>query len=110
MSLSHMDQPAHIVALDADVQPADYLMETDTCTIGRSPLCQIIVQRSNVSRLHAKIERHGAECVLTDAGSANGTFVNGRRIGAPYRLQNCDLIGLGGVVALLRFTTTCPRF
>jgi pSer/pThr/pTyr-binding forkhead associated (FHA) protein len=94
-----------IVALEPDIRPSEFLLDVDTCTIGRSPLCQIVVRHSTVSRLHAKIERQGAVCVLTDVGSANGTFVNGQRITSPHFLCDRDNIGLGDTTAALLFRT-----
>jgi DNA-binding response OmpR family regulator len=101
-------QPAHVLALHQDVQPAEYMLEGDICTIGRSPICQIVVQRNVVSRLHARIERDGPRYILHDAGSANGTFVNSRRIHEPHLLQDRDTIGLGAATALLRFADPDP--
>lgn len=102
-------QPAaRLIALHDDVQPAESILEADVYTLGRSPLCQIVVQRSIVSRLHAKIEREGPRYQLVDAGSANGTFLNGKRLTAPHLLSDRDLIGLGAATAVLRFVDPDP--
>lgn len=101
-------QVAHLIALHEDVQPSESTLEADVYTLGRSLLCQIVVQRSTVSRLHAKIERDGPRYLLVDAGSANGTFVNGHRLHAPHVLSDRDLIGLGATTALLRFLDPDP--
>ena len=74
-----LSQYGRLLALHEDVQPASYTLEADICTIGRSPVCQVVVQRNVVSRLHARVQRDELHYVLHDAGSANGTFVNGRR-------------------------------
>ncbi len=103
-------QFGRLVALHDDVQPANYPLEADICTIGRSPVCQIVVGRNVVSRLHARIERESLRYVLHDAGSANGTFVNGRRIQGPHLLADKDRIGLGGPAELLRFVDPDPTF
>lgn len=105
LSAYHM---AWIIALEEDVQPSEYCLVAAICTIGRSPLCEVVVSRSTVSRLHAKIERNGSRCVLVDIGSANGTFINGLRIIEPQVLADLDLIGLGMEGALLGFVRTCP--
>ncbi|MCC6454112.1 MAG: FHA domain-containing protein [Caldilineaceae bacterium] len=106
---SHPSQPsAHLLALHEDVQPAESTLDADVYTLGRSPLCQIVVQRSIVSRLHAKIEREGPRYQLVDAGSANGTFLNGKRLQAPHILSDRDLIGLGAATAILRFHDPDP--
>ena len=54
-----------------------------------------------MSRAHADIARTGATVHLSDAGSTNGTFVNGRAIGrAPTTLQDGDVISMGDTVLL----------
>jgi cytochrome b involved in lipid metabolism len=47
-----------------------------------------------VSRRHAQIDRAGDEIVLTDLGSANGTYVNGERI-TRHPLGAGDVLRLG---------------
>ena len=94
---------AEVLGLHADVQPAEYLLKTELCTIGRAQTCEIIVLQHLVSRLHAKIERRGPRFVLQDADSANGTYVNSRRLFEPHLLKNDDLIGLGSPAPMLRF-------
>jgi hypothetical protein len=108
MSSPSSQSPARLLALHEDVQPPESILEADVYTLGRSPLCQIVVQRSIVSRLHAKIERDGPRYQLVDAGSANGTFLNGKRLQAPHLLSDRDLIGLGSVTAILRFHDPDP--
>ena len=92
-----------LIALYGYVQPTEYTIETDVCTIGRSQMCQIVVPLKIVSRLHAKIEREGPRYVLYDTNSANGTFVNRRQICEPHWLIDQDLIGLSADTSLLRF-------
>ncbi len=72
-------------------------------------MCDIVLSgQRTVSRLHAKIERDGPRYLLYDANSANGTFVNGRRIHTPHVLQDEDVIGLGNPQSLLRFSDPDP--
>jgi pSer/pThr/pTyr-binding forkhead associated (FHA) protein len=55
-----------------------------------------------VSRHHARITLAGMEATLEDLGSKNGTYLQGRRLPAPSRLQDGDQIRLGspGTVAV----------
>jgi hypothetical protein len=52
---------------------------------------------SGVSRLHAIVKREGRRVLLTDLGSANGTFINGRRLAAndEQPLNHGDVLALG---------------
>lgn len=94
---------ARLVGLHEDVEPADVVLERAEHSIGRSSMCDIVVRRSTVSRIHAKIVREGPRYMLVDAGSANGTYVNGARIVGSYLLSHDDQIGLGAGRPLLHF-------
>ncbi|MBC7879538.1 MAG: FHA domain-containing protein [Anaerolineales bacterium] len=52
---------------------------------------------AGVSRLHAVIKRDGARIVFMDLGSANGTYINGKRLApnAEQLLNHGDIIALG---------------
>jgi len=68
-----------------------------TCSIGRSPENSLQLADSEVSRRHAIIQAQGEkEFWLVDLGSANGTYVNNRRISQSVRLHNNDLIRIAG--------------
>lgn len=99
---------ATLIALDSDVQPTEYPLTTDLCTIGRAPDCHVVVPRTFVSRLHVWIERQGAYFVLNDNNSANGTFVNGQPVQRGYQLKHEDEIGLADTSPLLRFLDHDP--
>ncbi|OGV63354.1 MAG: hypothetical protein A3K18_04510 [Lentisphaerae bacterium RIFOXYA12_64_32] len=65
-------------------------------TIGRSRTNDVLLHDSKVSRTHALIRCLGdGNYYLTDAGSANGTFVNDARIVVPRALVNADRIRVG---------------
>lgn len=99
---------ARLVALHEDVSPAEFLLSGAEHTLGRSSLCDIVVHRQTISRVHARIVREGPRYTLRDAGSANGTYLNGQPIGGPQVLGDCDTIGLGAAGELLRFVDPDP--
>ena len=77
----------------------------DLLAIGRSPSNGLVLDDSRVSRRHAEIRLVGeGRYRLTDLGSANGTWVNGRRCALAQDLQNGDLIQVGA--SILRFEGT----
>jgi DNA-binding winged helix-turn-helix (wHTH) protein len=76
----------------------------DVITLGRSDSCALAIPLPTVSRLHALIEVQHDRYLLSDSDSANGTFVNGRRIGQGYQLATGDEIWLGSQDAALRFS------
>jgi ABC transport system ATP-binding/permease protein len=65
-----------------------------TVTVGRDPGNDIVLKELLVSRRHAEVRRSGAEHVVVDLGSSNGTYVNGRQVShAP--LEPGDLLSIG---------------
>ena len=77
--------------------------------IGRDPTCDIVLDDPKVSRVHVRIETtpDGA-WQLVDAGSTNGTWVDGRRVGqlavTSSMTVSLDQSGNGAVVELVLLT------
>ena len=69
----------------------------DRITIGRRPSNEVALDwDSEVSRVHAALERTGEEWTVVDDGlSHNGTFVAGERVTARRRLRDGDVIAIG---------------
>lgn len=69
-----------------------YQINREVLTIGadeqRADLC--IKENRAVSRAHARIEKRGDQYYIEDAGSKNGTFLDGKRLepGTAYLLKN----------------------
>ena len=65
--------------------------------IGRDDLNDVVIADLLASRHHAELQREGDRWVLVDLGSANGTFVNGRRI-QQQPIGPDDVVGIGHVL------------
>lgn len=74
----------------------------DKVVLGRGRSCDIVVPDPGVSKQHAYLSRTGDGLIVQDAGSRNGTFVNGARLlsGARATLRDGDVLQLGPAVAL----------
>ncbi|MBL9026127.1 MAG: GGDEF domain-containing protein [Myxococcales bacterium] len=70
--------------------------------LGRAPECTYSFDDASLSRQHARVMRVGAEYVIRDDGSRNGTFVNNVRLTKAEALRNGDRVQLGSST-LLRF-------
>jgi len=64
--------------------------------LGRDPGCDVVLNDSKCSRRHAVVEDGPKGLVVRDSGSANGVYVNGRRVDEA-RLQPGDVLRLGEV-------------
>lgn len=63
-------------------------------TIGRGTENDIVLDAPQVSRHHARIVRKDGKAFVEDLASANGTFVNGKRVGRS-ELTSADTISFG---------------
>jgi pSer/pThr/pTyr-binding forkhead associated (FHA) protein len=84
-----------IVALDLDAH---------ALTVGRDPGSELSLSwDSQVSRLHARLERLGSQWTVQDDGlSRNGSFVNGDRIHGRHKLSDGDVMRFGATTVLFR--------
>lgn len=66
--------------------------------IGREAMCELPVASKDISRVHARIERHSQDGLqVTDLGSTNGSFVNRERLAkhASAVLKEGDILHFG---------------
>jgi DNA-binding winged helix-turn-helix (wHTH) protein len=80
-------------------------LDSGTNLIGREHAATVWINDESVSRRHARIVVDEQGATLEDLGSKNGTFLRGRRVTRPTRLQDGDEIFLGEVLSALRFRT-----
>jgi len=87
----------HIIIVSSDGKRSSHELEgSDHVSIGRSSRNSMVLADLSLSRHHAEIIPDDSGWILQDAGSRNGTFLNGRRLQAPERLKAGDRIDLGG--------------
>ena len=75
-------------------------LDKEVYALGREAGNDIVIEDSQVSRHHAQLTRQGNSYLIEDAGSTNGTFVNGSRVSGSVLLANGDMVGLADTVVL----------
>src|SRR5215216_3375800 len=65
-------------------------------SIGRLPENDLSIEDTNLSRRHAMIESVDGSVIISDCGSRNGTFVNGKRVVGAVELHDGDVLTFGG--------------
>lgn len=63
--------------------------------LGRSRSCAVRIDEDSVSRNHAMLSLRGGQARIRDLGSANGVFVNGRRVEKELQIADGDEVLLG---------------
>jgi hypothetical protein len=86
------------------------ILSGEAVVIGRSSTAQVVVDDAQVSRRHAECRLQAGQWFIHDLGSANGTFVNGRRLAADEMLplRAGDRLRLGKNVELSFETSNEP--
>ena len=88
------------------VQGRRVQLEPGENLIGRDPLATVHLDLTSVSRRHARIVVEGAQVMIEDLGSKNGTRVGDTRLTGPAPLRDGDRIHVGSVPLLYRASTS----
>lgn len=70
--------------------------------LGRDPDAAVWIDSATVSRHHARIVVTDQGATLEDLGSKNGTFLKGRRLGSPAKIEDRDEFLVGSVCVRFR--------
>jgi DNA-binding winged helix-turn-helix (wHTH) protein len=96
-----MPAEPRFVLIDGFAQRSQQALPVDRYpfTIGRARECHLVIDHSQVSRLHARLELEHEQIAIVDLNSTNGTFVNGERLapGQARKLRAGDKISFAQV-------------
>ncbi|MCZ6578773.1 MAG: FHA domain-containing protein [Gammaproteobacteria bacterium] len=85
---------AKLVTKSSSGEEKEYLLTSETMTIGRKPSNDIPIDNLSISGRHAQVITILEDSFLEDLGSTNGTYVNGKLV-KKHALENGDIITLG---------------
>ncbi|MBW4095559.1 MAG: FHA domain-containing protein [Acidobacteria bacterium] len=85
---------ALLIAHDGPNNGARFLLDSDVTTAGRHPDADVFLDDVTVSRRHVIFRRVAGGFEVADAGSLNGTYVNGDRVDS-VRLRNGSEVRIG---------------
>lgn len=98
---------AEIIELDLD----EVFAREDACLIGRSATSGLVLESSDISRLHGKFFPQNGEIYYTDLGSRNGSLINGEAavVNQGYSLKPGDVVQAGEFVLIIQETSYIPE-
>lgn len=67
-------------------------------TVGRAPGCQVILDDTYASQIHARVFVNDSQCFVEDLGSTNGTLLNHNRVTNPIVANKGDRLQVGSTV------------
>ena len=90
-------QPRVLRVLNGAGQDREFTIRRATTTIGRALDNDLVLESTDVSRHHARIEYRDGRYQIADLGSTNGTKVNGHRVRGSAPLSDGDEIEFGSL-------------
>ena len=93
---------ARLVFVRSESQAGMQFSVADSVVLGKSPDADIPINDPYASEFHLRIRRRRGTLSASDLGSANGTYLNGRRLRNPVELARGDALQVGRTVLEVR--------
>jgi len=100
-----------VVVRSGDTEsPPTITLDAPRIVVGRGEGCDVLLPDPSVSHRHASFRQRGAEYVVVDEGSTNGTFAGQLRLSpqTPRVIRSGDLVRVGRVWLELRVEHVVP--
>jgi pSer/pThr/pTyr-binding forkhead associated (FHA) protein len=90
--------PPHLRAVAPDELKGRTFALGDEVTVGRAAGCQVTLDDSYASQLHARVFARDGTWYVEDLGSTNGTYLNRRKVSGPMVMQRGDKLQIGNTI------------
>ncbi len=90
-------KPACLLVVGGELNGSIFNLESGDTVVGRNPDCTIALDFHGVSRKHFTITVDDSDATVTDAGSANGTYLNNLKLDKPTLLKRGDILKIGSI-------------
>jgi pSer/pThr/pTyr-binding forkhead associated (FHA) protein len=70
----------------------------EEATIGRAAGCQVTIDDTYASQLHARVFQRDGQIFVEDIGSTNGTYLNRKKVSGPMVIQRGDQLQIGNTI------------
>jgi len=67
-------------------------------TVGRAAGCQVTIDDTYASQIHARVFSRDGQLFVEDLGSTNGTFLNRNKVNGPQAFRRGDRLQVGNTV------------
>jgi pSer/pThr/pTyr-binding forkhead associated (FHA) protein len=71
---------------------------TGEVTVGRAAGCEVTIDDTYASQLHARLFLRDGQVFVEDLGSTNGTYLNRQKVSGPMVMQHGDRLQVGNTV------------
>ena len=91
-------RPGRLVVVEPRERKGHAWELSEELTVGRAAGCQISLDDSYVSQLHARVFQREGVVYVEDLGSTNGTFLNTRKVSSAVPMNRGDKLRIGSTV------------
>jgi hypothetical protein len=93
---------SQLVVVEPPEQLGQIYLLGDELTLGRAAGCQVTVDDTYVSQIHARVFARDGQYLVEDLGSTNGTYLNRKKVAGPMVMQQGDHLQVGNTVLELQ--------
>ncbi len=93
---------SRLVFVRSESQAGIHFTVADSVVLGKSPDADVPIDDPYASEFHLRISRRRGKLSASDLGSANGTYLNGRKMRHPVELARGDALQVGRTVLEVR--------
>jgi len=90
--------PARLVVLAPETSEGMNYLLADELTIGRAAGCEVTIDDTYASQMHARMFRRDSQVLVEDLGSTNSTYLNREKVGRPTVVKHGDILQIGATV------------
>lgn len=90
--------PSQLLVVDPPEQRGRAYPLGPEITVGRGSGCQVLVDDTFASTVHARVFLGNGNYVVEDLGSTNGTYLNKRKVDGPMTMNRGDRLQVGNTV------------
>jgi hypothetical protein len=90
--------PVQLAIVDPPEQRGRRYPLADEVTVGRAAGCQVTIDDTYASQLHARVFTRDGQFFVEDLGSTNGTFLNRKKVQGPQVMRRGDRLQVGNTV------------
>ena len=87
-----------LVVLEPAAQRGRFFPLGAEMTVGRAAGCQITLDDTYASQIHARVFQRDGQFLVEDLGSTNGTYLNRHKVAGPMLVHPGDRLQIGNTV------------
>ena len=88
----------HLTVIEPASEAGRVFMLSDEVTVGRAAGCQVTIDDTFASQMHARLYVRDGQLLVEDLGSTNGTWLNRQKVTGPAVIQRGDRLQVGNTV------------